>query len=220
MKKAVAYYRVSTARQGQSGLGLEAQKKSVTDFIRTNGYVLDKEFIEIESGKKSNRPILAKALIRCKTFKATLVIAKLDRLARNVRFISTLMESKVDFKAVDNPYAEDFILHIMAAFAQHERVQISKRTIAALRAAKSRGVKLGTYGSEVLSIENRQKAIVFSDKMKPIIELLQAKGIKTVRSIANELNRLEIPTYRNSKWYPTTVHTLVKRIKTSNQLKL
>lgn len=220
MKKAVAYYRVSTARQGQSGLGLDAQKKAVTDFVRTNGYVMDKEFIEIESGKKDNRPILAKALIRCKTFKATLVIAKLDRLARNVRFISTLMESKVDFKAVDNPYAEDFILHIMAAFAQHERVQISKRTIAALRAAKSRGVKLGTYGSEVLSIENRQKAIVFSDKMKPIIELLQAKGIKTVRSIANELNRLEIPTYRNSKWYPTTVHTLVKRIKTSNQLKL
>lgn len=212
MRKAVAYYRVSTERQGQSGLGLEAQKKSVTDFIKANDYLLDKEFIEIESGKKDKRPILAKALRKCKAENATLLIAKLDRLARNVMFISTLMESKVDFKAVDNPFAEDIILHIMAAFAQHERVQISKRTIAALRAAKARGVKLGKHGREVLSKENKQEAVRFAMNMKPIIEQIQSNGIKTIRGIAKELNQLKIPTYRNKKWHPNTVHSLIKRI--------
>lgn len=216
MRKAVAYYRVSTERQGHSGLGLEAQKKSVTDFIKVNDYLLDKEFIEIESGKKASRPILAKALKRCKATNATLLIAKLDRLARNVKFISTLMESRVDFKAVDNPYAEDLIIHIMAAFAQHERVQISKRTTAALRAAKARGVKLGKHGRDVLSKKNHREADCFAEKMKPIIEQIQTNGIRTIRGITGELNRLKVTTYRNKKWYPNTVHNLIKRIKRLN----
>ncbi|MEZ5017273.1 MAG: recombinase family protein [Flavipsychrobacter sp.] len=216
MRKAVAYYRVSTERQGHSGLGLEAQKKSVTDFIKVNDYLLDKEFIEIESGKKASRPILAKALRRCKATNATLLIAKLDRLARNVKFISTLMESRVDFKAVDNPYAEDLIIHIMAAFAQHERVQISKRTTAALRAAKARGVKLGKHGRDVLSKKNHREADCFAEKMKPIIEQIQTNGIRTIRGITGELNRLKVTTYRNKKWHPNTVHNLIKRIKRLN----
>lgn len=212
MKKAVAYYRVSTERQGQSGLGLDAQKKSVTDFSSTHGYVLVQEFIEIESGKRNNRPVLAAALARCKAKDATLLIAKLDRLGRNLRFITAIQESGVEFTAVDNPNAGKFIVHIMAAIAEYERDQISERTTAALQAAKARGVRLGVYGCDVQSQENRRLAIAFANRMKPIIEGLHAEGIKTVRSIADELNRLKIPTYRNSKWYPTTVHMLVKRI--------
>lgn len=213
MKHAVAYYRVSTERQGQSGLGLEAQQKSVTEFSGLHSYALDQEFIEIESGKRNNRPVLAEALARCRAINATLLIAKLDRLGRNLRFITAILESGVEFTAVDNPNAGKFMVHIMAAVAEYERDQISERTIAALQAAKARGVRLGVHGREVLAQENRQQANTFANAMKPVIEGLQAQGIKTVRCMANELNRLHIPTYRKRKWYPTTVHQLLKRIR-------
>ena len=212
MKKAVAYYRVSTERQGQSGLGLDAQKKSVTDFSKANGYELYYEFIEIETGKRNNRPVLAEALAWCKEKDATLLIAKLDRLGRNLRFITAIQESGVDFTAVDNPNAGKFMVHIMAAVAEYERDQISERTTAALQAAKARGVKLGVYGRDVLSMENKRQAVAFAVSMKPIIETLQSKGFTTVRRIADELNRMNIPTYHKAKWYPTTVHMLVKRM--------
>src|SRR4051812_41758138 len=141
--KFVAYYRVSTTRQGQSGLGLEAQRKAVTDFLDGGHWQLVAEAVEVESGKRSDRPKLQEALRLCRLHGATLVIAKLDRLARNVAFISNLMESGVDFVAVDFPQANRLTVHILAAVAEHEREMIAQRTKAALAAAKARGVKLG-----------------------------------------------------------------------------
>src|SRR5262245_46589441 len=139
MTKYVAYYRVSTVRQGQSGLGLEAQQAAVAAFCEPI-----ESFTEVESGKRSdNRPQLALAITACRRLKATLIVAKLDRLARNVAFVSTLMESGVDFVAADNPHATRLTVHILAAVAEHEREMISQRTKAALAAAKARGVRLG-----------------------------------------------------------------------------
>ncbi|MBE7172374.1 MAG: recombinase family protein [Williamsia sp.] len=211
-KKAIAYYRVSTERQGESGLGLEAQQQSVANHIQSRNVNLVKEFIEIESGKTCKRPVLKSALEYCKANKALLLIAKLDRLGRNVVFISSLMESNVEFIAVDNPHANNLILHILAAFAQHEREQISERTKLALQAAKKRGVKLGTHG-HLLAMENKAKADHFAKKMKPMILQLKKKGFKTIDALAIELNRKKIPTYRkNAKWHKSTVHSLLCRI--------
>jgi DNA invertase Pin-like site-specific DNA recombinase len=141
--KFVAYFRVSTDRQGKSGLGLEAQRKSVLDYLNGGRWELTAEFTEVESGKRSDRPELHKALAACKKHKAKLVIAKLDRLSRNLAFIATLMDSGVEFVAVDNPHANKLTIHILAAVAQHEREIISARTSAALQAAKARGKRLG-----------------------------------------------------------------------------
>jgi len=141
--KWVSYLRVSTDKQGASGLGLEAQRKAVADYLNGGKWSLAQEFIEIESGKRSDRPQLAAALAACKKLKAKLVVAKLDRLARNVAFTAKLMESGVEFVAADMPFANKLTIHILAAVAEHEREAISDRTKAALAAAKARGVKLG-----------------------------------------------------------------------------
>ncbi len=212
MKTAIPYYRVSTARQGQSGLGLEAQQSSVHDFARAKSLHLVKEFTEIESGSSNKRPVLQQALSACKEEDAVLLIAKLDRLGRNVAFISTLLESKVEFIAVDNPYANKLVVHIMAAFAEHERDLISARTKDALKAAKRRGVELGMNGKYVLSKRNREASLEFARKMQPVIKTLQEKGFKTVRAISAELNRMMVPTYRNQgqKWHLVTVHKIMK----------
>src|SRR5215218_3176352 len=142
-RRFVAYYRVSTDRQGKSGLGLEAQQKAVLDYLDGGKWELVETFTEVESGKRADRPELAKALEACRRHKATLVIAKLDRLSRNLAFIATLMDSSRDFVAVDNPHATRLTLHILAAVAEHEREMISARTKAALQAAKARGKRLG-----------------------------------------------------------------------------
>ena len=139
----VAYYRVSTAKQGASGLGLEAQQEAVRTYLNGGNWQLVAELTEVESGKRNDRPKLAEALRLCRTRKATLIIAKLDRLARNVNFISNLMEAKVEFTAVDFPTANRLTVHILAAVAEHEALMISARTKAALQAAKARGVVLG-----------------------------------------------------------------------------
>jgi DNA invertase Pin-like site-specific DNA recombinase len=146
--KFVAYYRVSTARQGLSGLGLEAQQAAVQNYLDGGSWELIGEFTEVESGRKTERPELANALALCKKHNATLVIARLDRLARNVHFISGLMETKVKFVACDMPEATPFMLHIYAAVAQEEARAVSARTKAALAAAKQRGVRLGATGAE------------------------------------------------------------------------
>lgn len=210
----MTYYRVSTERQGKSGLGLDAQKQSVKEFAVRNDYIVIDEYVEVESGKKKDRPGLLQALGMCKQKQATLLIAKLDRLGRNVLFISTLMESKVDFKAVDNPYASKLVVHIMAAFAEHERDMISERTKAALKEAKKKGVLLGYNGRYVLSKKNSLDARLFAVTMKPVIEQLIERGISTIRGMTDELNKLEVPTYRsgNRKWHLSTVHQLIKRI--------
>jgi DNA invertase Pin-like site-specific DNA recombinase len=218
MKKAIPYYRVSTERQGHSGLGLEAQQKSVRDYAACHHLELVFEFTEIESGKKNKRPGLLQAIEACKQHKATLLIAKLDRLSRNVAFISKLMESGVDFVAVDNPNANKLMVHIMAAFAEYERDQISQRTKAALAAAKERGVKLGVNGKEILSQKNKDAAKLFASNMKPVIENLYQQGITTIREITERLNTDQIKTYQgdNCRWHKNTVHTLIKRINSLN----
>lgn len=213
MQPVIAYYRVSTKRQGQSGLGLEAQQQAVNSFATANGFILIDEFVEVCSGKSNYyKYALNAALSECKKEKAILLIAKLDRLSRNVAFISTLMETDVDFKIVDNPYAEKFTLHILAAVAQKEREDNSRRTSAALAAAKLRGVELGKYGKYVLSQANIFRAEIFAQKMKPVIDEFRNKGLQTVRAITKELNRLKIPTYNKHKWHISSVHRLLKRI--------
>lgn len=213
MKKAIAYFRVSTDRQGKSGLGLEAQHRAVHLFAQREGYQVTAEFTEIESGNKSNRPELLAALLQCKKLKATLIIAKLDRLGRNVAFIANLMESRVDFLAVDNPHANRLMVHMLAAFAEHEREQISTRTKAALQAAKRRGVQLGKHGRDVESKKNAKAADQFAQAMRPTIDELKAEGFITVREICAELNRREVETFRKhgQEWHPTSVQRLLKR---------
>jgi DNA invertase Pin-like site-specific DNA recombinase len=139
----VAYYRVSTQRQGRSGLGLDAQREAVRTYLNGGTWTLRDEVVEVESGKRADRPQLAEALRLCRRHRATLIIAKLDGLARNVAFVSALMESGVEFTAVDFPQANRLTVHILAAVAEHEAAMISARTKTALAQAKARGVKLG-----------------------------------------------------------------------------
>jgi DNA invertase Pin-like site-specific DNA recombinase len=207
----VAYYRVSTGRQGNSGLGLDAQRQAVRDYLGGKPESqLVAEYTEVESGKKSDRPELQAALATCKRVKATLIIAKLDRLARNVAFIANLMESAVEFVAVDNPHASKLMLHMLAAFAEHEREQISLRTKAALTAAKARGVKLGKQGY-ILAAENKREASEFAKGLAPTLHDIRAQGIATIRGIRDELNRRQIRSASGKTWHIPTVHRLVAR---------
>ncbi|WP_369426603.1 recombinase family protein [Glacieibacterium megasporae] len=139
----VAYYRVSTDRQGRSGLGLDAQREAVADQVQRAGGTIVADFTEIESGKRADRPELRAALAEAKHHRATLIIARLDRLSRNMAFIANLMDARVDFIACDNPHATRLTFHILAAVAEHEREMISARTKAALAIARARGVRLG-----------------------------------------------------------------------------
>lgn len=219
MRQVVAYYRVSTDRQGESGLGIEAQMRAVQDFVSRNYMVLVGCHVEMESGGSPKRPILEQALAMCKRKAATLVIAKLDRLGRNVAFIASLLESRVEFIAVDMPHANHLMVHIMAAFAEHEREAISTRTKEALQAAKRRGVRLGGNGIDVLSKKNRRAADAFARKMQPVIARLKREGFSTMRQISGELNERKILPYRGKgyRWHPATVCTLQLRYKKMTQ---
>lgn len=215
MKKIISYIRVSTQKQGQSGLGLEAQQKAVQQYLAEQGCELVAEFVEVESGKKTDkqRPELAKSLEACKKHKAVLVVAKLDRLARNVHFISGLMESKVKFVCLDMPEANELTLHVMAAFAEHEAKRISERTKAALAVAKERGVKLGTAGAGNLqpNIEARQqKAKAFAESLSGIFEGFKLREL-TQRQMVEELNQLGIKTARGGSWSLVQVQRILKR---------
>jgi DNA invertase Pin-like site-specific DNA recombinase len=216
--KFVSYLRVSTARQGISGLGLEAQRAAVAGYLNGGDWSLVQEVVEVESGKRNDRPALASALKLCRKHRATLVIAKLDRLARNVAFISNLMESGVEFVAVDMPQANRFVVHILAAVAEHEAEAISKRTKAALAAAKARGTQLG--GRRVsaerfaeIAAGGRQvradKAAQGRAELAPTIAKIQAGGATTLRQIAAELNALEIPTPRGGEWSAVQVQRIL-----------
>lgn len=207
----IAYYRVSTDRQGRSGLGLDAQRKAVLDWLNGGKWSLVAEYTEIESGRRADRPELEKALGDCKRRGATLVIARLDRLARNVHFISGLMERKVPFVAVEFPDATPLMLHIHAAMAEHERKLISERTRAGLGQARARGVKLGTHG-RILARQNREKAMAQAKTLRPTIKELRQAGKTTVREIMEELNRRGIKTLRKGIWHPNTVNVLLHRI--------
>jgi DNA invertase Pin-like site-specific DNA recombinase len=219
--KFVAYYRVSTQRQGRSGLGLDAQRKAVRDHLNGGEWRVVAEFTEVESGKRSDRPKLSEALKTCRVLGATLIIAKLDRLARNVHFVSGLMESGVDFTAVDFPQANRLTVHILAAVAEHEAKMISERTKAALAAAKARGVRLGGYRGARLTAEARQagckavtdRANARAADLAPIVGALQAAGARSLRAIAAGLNDRGVRTPRGTgKWQAGTVSQLLARI--------
>lgn len=204
--KFVAYYRVSTQKQGSSGLGLEAQREAVSRFLNGGNWELIAEYTEVETGKGSNalakRPQLAAALEASRKHGSTLIIAKLDRLARNVHFVSGLMESKVRFVACDMPEANELTIHIMAAFAEHEAKRISQRTKDALAVAKARGVKLGTAGAANLkqNIEKRRDvSCKFAEKLRGVIQGFMAAGLSQ-RTMIKQLNQLGIAAPRGGEW--------------------
>jgi DNA invertase Pin-like site-specific DNA recombinase len=213
--KFVAYYRVSTKGQGQSGLGLEAQREAVLNYLNGGSWELVGEFTEIESGKHADRPQLAAALVACKKQKAKLVIAKLDRLSRNLAFIANLLEAGTDFVAVDNPHANKAMVQMMAVFAEMERDAISKRTKEALAAAKARGVKLGNpRWAETLEATNAgrmESADRFAANVLPIIREIQNSGVSSLRGIAKALTARGIKTARGGQWSAVQVTDILGR---------
>ena len=210
-EKFVAYYRVSTERQGRSGLALEAQQHAVQNHLRTCGGILIGEYTEIETGKRNERPQLQMAMAAVKKEKGRLVIAKLDRLARNAAFVLNLMESGIDFVAADMPYANKLTIQIMAAFAEHERDQISQRTKAALAAAKAQGVELGANG-KVLAKQHKAEAQQRANSLRVCVDAIKKEGYTTVRDICAQLNALGINTPTGKRWHPTTTYRLLKRL--------
>jgi DNA invertase Pin-like site-specific DNA recombinase len=216
--KFVAYYRVSTARQGKSGLGLEAQRRAVTDFLNGGSWELSAEFVEVESGKNNDRPQLEQALATCELSGATLVVAKLDRLSRNLAFLAKLQESGARFVAADMPEANELTIHIMAAVAQAERKAISTRTKEALAAAKARGVRLGgnrgnledlkkgpAKSAEVRGRHARERAL----KVRRQIGAIVQDGM-TLRQIAATLNARGITAPRGGQWHASQVRSVLR----------
>jgi DNA invertase Pin-like site-specific DNA recombinase len=219
--KFVVYYRVSTQKQGRSGLGLEAQREAVMSYLNGGDWTIAAEFTEVESGKRSDRPEFAKALAACRLHRATLVIAKLDRLARKVHFVSNLMESGVEFVAADNPHANKLTIHILVAMAEHEAEMISARTKAALAAAKKRGTVLGGFRGKVPTAKHRalsaaarqREAADRAADLAPVIAELQAAGATSLRAIADGLNAQNIPTARGQgEWSAVQVARVLEHL--------
>ena len=225
-RRFVAYYRVSTDRQGASGLGLDAQRKAVLDYLNGGACDLIAEHTEIESGKRADRPELQKALDVCRRQRATLVIAKLDRLSRNVAFVATIMDSGISFVACDNPHANELTIHILAAVAQHERKMISERTRAALEIAKGRIAKTGQRNhpnvkrlgnptpreaAERATAAAQAAADRFAANVLPIIRELQASGHASANAIAAELNNRKVNTARGGRWSHVQVAAVIAR---------
>lgn len=214
--KFIAYYRVSTRKQGKSGLGLEAQRSAVLAHMQTQPIA---DFTEVESGKDDDRPELTQALALARITGATLIVAKLDRLSRNAAFLNTLMDSKQDIVFADMPNADRLVIGIMAQLAQWEREQISKRTREALRAAKARGAVLGGKRTEKLCVSavGRQRSIATrqaraADRkadVLPYVEQAKAAGKTSLRDIAGYLNQLGITTPRGMEWQAASVRRLV-----------
>ena len=224
--KIIAYYRVSTKRQEESGLGLEGQKAAVESFAQGHQAVIGASYLEVESGRKADRPKLALALGHAKRSKATLVVAKLDRLARNVAFLSALMDSGVDFVACDNPHANRLTIHILAAVAEDEARRISDRTKAALAAAKARGTALGSArrghwkgredrrlagsiaGATAAAASHRKAAHDAYSDLAPMMRELRTAG-ETLQAIADKLNAMGHTTRRGKQWNTVQVHRVI-----------
>jgi DNA invertase Pin-like site-specific DNA recombinase len=217
IKKYVSYIRVSTNRQGESGLGLDAQRLAVTNFVQSQGVGSEivKEFIEVESAKGNVfRPVLEQAIAECRNYGYRLCVAKLDRLSRNLHFITTLQNSKVDFVAADNPHATKFLVHILVAVAEHERNMISTRTKDALAAAKRRGVKLGNPHyqvavSKAVEVRKRIAAEQNASLRKMVLEMMEKTGLTKLADIAQALNLRGIKTNRGCEFTPTQIHRLL-----------
>lgn len=220
-KQFVAYFRVSTQKQGLSGLGLEAQQHAVSNYLMDGDSELVATFTEIETGKGANalekRPELRKALEACRKNGATLIIAKLDRLARNVHFVSGLLETGCDFIAADMPHANKVMIQMHAVMSEWERDQISSRTKSALVAAKARGVELGKAGMDNLktNLAERQLASnIFADNLKGQIEGFKLRGLSQ-RAMVGELNRVGIPAPKGGEW---SLNQLQRLLKHSNNI--
>jgi DNA invertase Pin-like site-specific DNA recombinase len=210
-QKFIAYYRVSTARQGRSGLGLAAQRESVLAYIASVGGKLAAEITEVETGtNKHERPQLAAALQACRVHNALLVIGKLDRLSRNLNFISNLMESGCEFVACDLPAANRLTLHLLASIAEHEAEMISTRTKAALAAAKRKGTVLGgdrgncqqiyRKGAKASALVRGEAAQRRAADLQPVLDDLRRQGAVSLRDLARGLNERQIPTARGGEW--------------------
>jgi DNA invertase Pin-like site-specific DNA recombinase len=214
----VGYVRVSTTGQARSGLGLEAQREALQRLVRDRQGELLEVFEETESGKSSDRPRLKDALRACRRLKATLVVAKLDRLARNVSFIANLLESKVEFIAADNPHANNLTIHILAALAEHERHLISVRTKEALARVKAK--KLKTLGNPKIRMAQPlavraavAKADTFAERLGPVLRTLDPNEALSASRLAALMNAQGIPTARGGRWSAKTTIALKKRIK-------
>ena len=211
MAPLIGYYRVSTQKQGRSGLGLEAQRKAVAAFAKAEGFEIVAEFTEVETGKGADaldrRPKLAAAVKAARKQDASVCVAKLDRLSRDVHFISGLMTHKVPFIVAElGAQADPFLLHIYAALAEQERRMISERTRAGLQAARKRGVRLG---SSTIGRENRKAALQRAKELRPVLKSLEGQS---ARAIAVELNRRKIATPRGLKWSAMTVIRVQRRL--------
>ncbi|RYZ74637.1 MAG: recombinase family protein [Proteobacteria bacterium] len=215
----VSYHLVSTQKQGRSGLGLDAQKKAVSEYINGGEGELLGEFVEIESGRRKDRPQLRAALDMCRRKRATLVIAKLDRLARNVAFVATLLEGRIKFVCCDMPEADSTMLQIHSAIAEREAIKISERTKSALAAAKARGRLLGwsmpsrigeqRIAAQLGAASNQEQARQFAQNVFPIIESIRAAGLRSLGSIADALNARGVATARGGQWHAATVQRLL-----------
>lgn len=218
MKHYISYLRVSTDKQGEHGHGINAQRQAIGNYLAIQGGELLGEFVEVESGKRNDRPELLKAISRCQVSRATLIIAKLDRLSRNVAFIANLMDSGIDFVACDNPYATRLTIHILAAIAEHEREMISRRTKEALAAAKAKGVVLGGARGTTLTDRMReasvaarqQKSMTYMASVMPTINHLRATG-HSLGATARKLNSMHIYTVRGGQWTPTAVRRALEK---------
>jgi DNA invertase Pin-like site-specific DNA recombinase len=225
--KFVSYLRVSTDKQGRSGLGLEAQREAVLRYLNGGQWKLLAEYVEVESGKRNSRPQLQAAISHAKATGAKLVIARLDRLARNLHFVSSLQERGVDFVAADMPDANRLTVHIIAAVAESVGRAISENTRTALAAAKARGVKLGNpNGAQALrgkQIGNadavakiKANAAQRASDLKGIVDDIRRSGITTTRGIAEELHAKGIRAPRGDTWHPAAVSRLLTRLGTTN----
>jgi len=211
-KKWVAYIRVSTPRQGHSGLGLAAQEYSVQQHVKQHGGELIESFVEVESGRRMrNRPQLQLALEMAKKKRATLIIAKLDRLARNLHTVTSLMDAKIPFIAVDNAHANRLTIQILAAVAEDESRRASIRTSEALKQAKARGVKIGETG-KILAKRHKKEAMERATRYLGVIRTIRAAGLHKVREIRDELNRREVPSPGGGKWHLPNTHKLLERL--------
>jgi DNA invertase Pin-like site-specific DNA recombinase len=220
MTSAIAYYRVSTQEQGRSGLGIEAQRQTVRAFASKHGMTLLFEFEEVETGKGSDaleqRPKLAMAFREARRQKCAVLVAKLDRLSRDVAFISGLMAQKVRFYAADLGLTVDpFMLHVYAALAQKERDLISQRTKDALRAKKAQGVRLGNPNPAASAKRAHEARTAAADRfaanVRPVIESIRKAGANSYEAIAIEMNARNVKTARGGSWHATTVRNAMKR---------